>query len=105
MERRNSRRRRRASQIVVVGGRYSEKNKISDHQPLLKTGNITFFLNLLKGASNADALADVELLTDKFRDIVVATNAALPNGKQGEQNLRAAFQTAFGFYHELVEFN
>ena len=45
------------------------------------------------------------MLTDKFRDIIVATNAALPNGEAGELNLRSAFQSAFSFYHELVEFN
>jgi hypothetical protein len=71
----------------------------------LKNGSQEFLLNLLKGSSNADALANVDLLTDKFRDIIVATNAALPNGEAGELNLRAAFQSAFSFYHELVEFN
>jgi hypothetical protein len=71
----------------------------------LKNGSQEFLLNLLKGSSNADALANVDMLTDKFRDIIVATNAALPNGEAGELNLRAAFQSAFSFYHELVEFN
>lgn len=71
----------------------------------LKNGSQEFLLDLLKGSSNADALANVDMLTDKFRDIIVATNAALPNGEQGELNLRAAFQSAFSFYHELVEFN
>lgn len=71
----------------------------------LKNGSQEFLLNLLKGSSNADALANVDMLTDQFRDIIVATNAALPNGEQGELNLRAAFQSAFSFYHELVEFN
>lgn len=71
----------------------------------LKNGSQEFLLNLLKGSSNADALANVEVLTDNFRGIIVATNAALPNGEQGELNLRAAFQSAFSFYHELVEFN
>ncbi len=71
----------------------------------LKNGSQDFLLNLLKGSSNADALANVDMLTDEFRDIIVATNAALPNGEAGELNLRAAFQSAFSFYHELVEFN
>ncbi|HEY8561478.1 MAG TPA: hypothetical protein VIL74_13970 [Pyrinomonadaceae bacterium] len=71
----------------------------------LKNGSQEFLLNLLKGSSNADALANVEVLTDNFREIIVATNAALPNGEQGELNLRAAFQSAFSFYHELVELN
>ena len=74
-------------------------------QRQLKNGSQDFLLNLLKGSSNADALANVDMLTDKFRDIIVATNAALPNGEAGELNLRAAFQSAFSFYHELVEFN
>jgi hypothetical protein len=71
----------------------------------LKNGSQDFLLNLLKGSSNADALTNVEMLTGKFRDLIVATNAALPNGEAGELNLRAAFQSAFSFYHELVEFN
>ncbi|HEY0460698.1 MAG TPA: hypothetical protein VGC97_16290 [Pyrinomonadaceae bacterium] len=71
----------------------------------LKNGSQEFLLNLLKGSSNPDALANVGMLTGKFRDIIVATNAALPNGEPGELNLRAAFQSAFSFYHELVEFN
>ncbi|HVE55805.1 MAG TPA: hypothetical protein VNB22_03190 [Pyrinomonadaceae bacterium] len=71
----------------------------------LKNGSQDFLLNLLKGSSNSDALANVDMLTDKFRDIIVATNAALPNGEAGELNLRSAFQSAFSFYHELVEFN
>jgi len=71
----------------------------------LKNGSQDFLLNLLKGSTNADALANVELLTDRFRDLIVATNAALPNGEEGELNLRSAFQSAFSFYHELVEFN
>jgi hypothetical protein len=71
----------------------------------LKNGSQDFLLNLLKGSTNADALANVDMLTDKFRDLIVATNAAMPNGEAGELNLRAAFQSAFGFYHELVEFN
>jgi hypothetical protein len=71
----------------------------------LKNGSQDFLLNLLKGSSNSEALTNVEMLTDRFRDIIVATNAAMPNGEAGELNLRAAFQSAFSFYHELVEFN
>ena len=71
----------------------------------LENGAQEILLNLLKGSSNTDALANVDMLTDRFRDIIVATNAALPNGEEGELNLRTAFQSAFSFYHELVEFN
>jgi hypothetical protein len=71
----------------------------------LKNGSQDFLLNLLKGSSNSDALANVDVLTDKFKDIIVATNAALPNGEAGELNLRSAFQSAFSFYHDLVAFN
>jgi hypothetical protein len=71
----------------------------------LKNGSQDYLLSLLKGSTNSDALANVDTLTDKFRDLIVATNAAMPNGETGELNLRAAFQSAFSFYHELVEFN
>ena len=71
----------------------------------LENGAQDILLRLLKGSSNADALANVDMLTDQFRDIIVATNAALPNGEEGELNLRTAFQSAFSFYHELVELN
>ncbi len=71
----------------------------------LESGAQDYLLNLLKGSSNSDALANVDVLTDRFKDIIVATNAALPNGEAGELNLRSAFQSAFSFYHELVEFN
>lgn len=53
--------------------------------------------------TNRDALVNVDVLIDKFRDVIVATNVALPNGEIGELNLRAAFQSAFSFYRDLVE--
>jgi hypothetical protein len=71
----------------------------------LKDGSQDFLLDLLKGASNSDALANVDMLADKFKEVIVATNAALPNGEAGELNLRSAFQSAFSFYHDLVDFN
>ena len=75
-------------------------NKAKDQ---LKDGSQDFLLNLLKGMTNRDALTSVNALIDEFRDVIVATNAALPNGEAGELNLRAAFQSAFSFYRDLVE--
>ena len=75
----------------------------SQSKDQLKDGSQDFLLNLLKGMSNRDALTNVDVLIDKFRDVIVATNAALPNGETGELNLRSAFQSAFSFYRDLVE--
>ena len=71
----------------------------------LKNGSQEFLLNTLKGMTNNDALTNVNLLIDKFRGVIVATNAALPNGETGELDLRSRFQSAFAFYHDLVELN
>jgi hypothetical protein len=69
----------------------------------LKDGSQDFLLSLLKGMTNRDALTNVDVLTARFRGVIGATNAALPNGETGELNLRAAFQSAFSFYHDLVD--
>lgn len=75
----------------------------SQSKDQLKDGSQDFLLNLLKGMTNRDALTNVDVLIDKFRDVIVATNAALPNGETNELNLRSAFQSAFSFYRDLVE--
>lgn len=70
----------------------------------LKDESQDFLLGLLKGMTNADALTSIDALTNRFSQVIVATNAALPNGEEGELNLRTAFQSAFAFYGDLVEF-
>ena len=70
----------------------------------LKNGSQDFLLDLLKGMTNRDALTSVDALSDQLQEVIVATNAALPNGEAGELNLRAAFQSAFSFYRDLVDF-
>ena len=62
-------------------------------------------LGLLSGAGDDEAaLADVNAFMDTFRDTIVGTSAALPNGEQDELNLRTSFQSAYAFYRDLVSF-
>lgn len=62
-------------------------------------------LKLLSGAgTNEQALSDVDQFLSTFKQTIQSTSAALPNGEEGELNLRTAFQSAFSFYGHLVSF-
>jgi hypothetical protein len=62
-------------------------------------------LGAISGLNGEEALGSIDKLLEQFGDVVVATNAALPNGEQGELDLRSAFQSAFSFYKDLVDLN
>lgn len=71
----------------------------------LEEGSQELLLNLLSGAgSNEEALADVDAFMDTFKDTILGTSAALPNGEQGELDLRSSFQSAYAFYRDLLSF-
>lgn len=70
----------------------------------LKEASQDGLIDLLSGAGeNQESLAEVEAFMTMFKDTILATNAALPNGEEGELNLRSAFQAAFAFYGDLID--
>ncbi len=45
-----------------------------------------------------DSLKNIDTMLGSLRNTVLSINAALPNGEQGELDLRSKFQSAFSFY-------
>lgn len=45
-----------------------------------------------------DSLSNIDSMMSSLRDTVLALNASLPNGENGELDLRSKFQSAFSFY-------
>ena len=71
----------------------------------LEEGSTEALTNLLSGAGeNEESLSDVNEFLGMFKDTIIGTSAALPNGEEGELNLRTAFQSAFAFYRDLLSF-
>ncbi len=73
----------------------------------LEEGSTEALMQLLGGlgdSSQQDQLANVDAFLESFKDTIIGTSAALPNGEAGELNLRTAFQSAFAFYRDLLSF-
>ena len=71
----------------------------------LEEGAQQALLGLLSGNGNdQESLAEINAFMQMFKDTVTGTSAALPNGEEGELNLRTAFQSAYAFYRDLVSF-
>lgn len=47
---------------------------------------------------SGESLSDIDALMSSLRGTVLSLNASLPNGEEGELDLRSKFQSAFAFY-------
>lgn len=59
--------------------------------------------NRLNDLMSGDSLENIDKMLGTLRDTVLSLNASLPNGENGELDLRSKFQSAFAFY-QLIQF-
>ncbi|MBA2646993.1 MAG: hypothetical protein H0U81_09355, partial [Pyrinomonadaceae bacterium] len=57
----------------------------------------------LRALNDGDALKNIDKILDAMRGTMVTINAAMPNGEEGELDLRSKFQAAFAFYNLLLQ--
>lgn len=50
-----------------------------------------------------DSIENIDTMLGNLRDVILSLNASLPNGEDGELDLRSKFQSAFSFY-QLIQF-